>query len=86
VDDWVGEIVFDPAVERKLREKHQLTPYQIRLAVAYGGHDRADWDDDPRYGRRLILTGSDDHGELVVCLRPIDRMDGRGECLTAWRI
>jgi len=84
--EWVGEIVFDPAVDRKLREKHDLTPDQVRQAVACGAHDRADWNEHPRYGPRLILTGSDGHGELIAYLRPLDREDGLWECLTAWRI
>ena len=86
MDDWVGEIRFDPEITAKLREKHGLTPDQVRAAVAWGGHDEARWDTDPTYGRRLIVTGSDDQGPLRAYLRPIDRDDGLWECLTAWRI
>jgi hypothetical protein len=88
VSEWVGEIVFSPEVDRKIRQRASggVTPDQVRQAVACGAHDRADWHEDARYGRRLILTGSDDHGELVAYLRPLDQTDGRWECLTAWRI
>jgi hypothetical protein len=86
VEEWVGEIRFAPEIVAKLREKHGLHPDQIRRAVACGAHDEARWDDDPDYGRRLILTGSDDLGTLRAFLRPIDREDGLWECLTAWRI
>ena len=70
----------------KLKEKHGLTPEQVRQAVAWGGHDEARWHMDSDYGPRLILTGSDDQGLLRVFLRPNDRADGLWECLTAWRI
>jgi hypothetical protein len=62
--DWVGEIRFSPAVVEKLRTKHGLTPEQVRAAVANGAHDAFSWDDDPLYGRRLILEGSDDEGPI----------------------
>ena len=83
--DWVGEIRFSPAVVAKLRAKHGLTPEQVRAVVANGAHDDFRWDDDPLYGRRLILEGSDDLGPIRAYLRPIDRRDGLWECLTAWR-
>jgi hypothetical protein len=86
VEEWVGFIFFSDEVQAKLRQRHNLTPEQVRGAVGFGAHDRADWHDDPKYGRRLVLTGSDDQGEIVAYLRPLDRDDGRWECLTAWRI
>jgi hypothetical protein len=85
VQEWVGEIRFSPEVTEKLRTKHDLTPEQVRSAVACGAHDWGGWDDDPAYGRRLILRGSDERGTMLVLLRPIDRIDGLWECLTAWR-
>jgi hypothetical protein len=44
-------------VEWKLRQRKGITPEQVRGAVAYGGHDEAHWNEDPEYGRRLVLTG-----------------------------
>jgi hypothetical protein len=83
--EWIGEIRFSAAVEAKLGAKHDLTPEQVRQAVAWGHHDWAKWHDHPTYGRRLILGGSDADGSMVVYLRPIDRNDGLWQCLTAWR-
>jgi hypothetical protein len=83
--EWIGEIRFSPAVQRKLQTKHDLTPDQVRSAVAAGAHDWAVWHTHPIYGRRLILGGSDADGPMVVYLRPLDRRDGLWECLTAWR-
>lgn len=84
--EWVGEIRFSPEVREKLRLEHNLTPEQVREAVACGAHDDLSWDNDPIYGRRLILEGTDDKGPIRVYLRPIDRRDGLWECLTAWRM
>ena len=88
VDEWVGEIVFSDEVARKLRQRRRggVTPDQVREAVACGGHDRATWNEHPKYGRRLVVIGSDDHGEIIAFLRPLDYADGRWECLTAWRV
>ncbi len=84
--EWVGKIEFQPEIERKLRNKHQLTPDQVRSAVALGAHDHAEWHDDPSYGLRLMLTGEDADGPILAYLRPLDRSDGVWECLTAWRL
>jgi len=85
MEEWIGEIRFSPAVEDKLLMKHDLTPAQVRAAVASGAHEWARWHTDPMYGRRLILGCSDADGPMVVYLRPLDRRDGLWECLTAWR-
>jgi hypothetical protein len=86
VDDWVGQIVFSAAVEAKLRQRKGITADQVREAVALDAHEEDREDDDPDYGFRLILTGSCEGGRLRVYLRPLDRSDGRWECLTAWRV
>ena len=62
-------------------QEYDLTPAQVRQAVACGAHDWAVWDDDLLYGRRLILGGSDAEGPMVVYVRPLDRRDGLWECL-----
>lgn len=85
MQEWIGEIRFSPEVIEKLRTKHGITPEQVKMAVACGAHDWSKWHRDPKYGRRLILGGSDTIGPMVVYLRPIDRRDGLWECLTAWR-
>ena len=82
--DWIGAIYFHPDVVAKLGRKHNVTPGQVRDAVAYGNHATAAWHDDPIYGERLIVKGVDADGiELIAYLRPIDRTDGTWECLTA---
>jgi hypothetical protein len=86
MQEWVGEVRFSAAVAEKLRVKHGLSPDQVRAAIAWGAATAGRWDDDPIYGRRLILEGSDIDGPIRVYLRPIDRRDGLWECLTAWRV
>jgi hypothetical protein len=36
MEEWIGEIRFSQAVEYKLLMKHDLTPAQVRAAVACG--------------------------------------------------
>ena len=80
-------MIISPEIEAKLRAKHHLTGDQIRRAVCWGAHDRAAWDNDPVYGERLVVTGSDEEtGPLIAYLRPVDESDGTWECLTAWRL
>ena len=86
MEEWVGEIRFSPQVIAKIQTKHHLTAQDVRQAVSCGAHDDHRWDDDPLYGRRLILEGSYAEGRLRAYLRPIDRRDGLWECLTAWRV
>lgn len=81
----MGEIRFDDRVVAKLRDKHGLSPEQVREAVSCGAHDSARWHEHPEYGKRLILLGRDADGSMIVFLRPIDRADGLWQCLTAWR-
>jgi hypothetical protein len=38
--EWIGEILVAPDIEAKLRQKHNLTPDQMREAVSLGAHDR----------------------------------------------
>lgn len=84
--EWIGEIIFDPDVARKLRTKHNLDPDTVQRAVARGAHRSARWHTDPMYGPRLIVIGTADGQTVRVLLRPLDRSDGRWECATAWRI
>lgn len=84
--EWIGEIRFSAEAEAKLRQKHSLTPAQVREAVACGAHDRLVADDDPVHGWRLVAFGTDASGPIVVFLRPIDSSDGVWKCLTAWRV
>jgi hypothetical protein len=86
VAEWIGEIRFDPEVEQKLRQKHALTPDQVRAAVALGSDDGMRWDEHEKYGRRLIVRGSATEGAIEAYLRPIDQTDGLWKCVTAWRL
>lgn len=83
--EWIGDIRFAPEIERKIR-KRGLTPDQVRVAVALGADEDLRWDEDERYGRRLVARGYDLQGPLVAYLRPLDETDGLWECLTAWRL
>lgn len=86
MDVWIAEVRFEPEVEAKIKEKHNLTPARVREAVALGAADSVGWHTDPVYGRRLIATGSDADGkEMIVYLRPVDRDEEIWDCLTAMK-
>lgn len=81
---WIGYVVIPDLIEEKLRTKHRLTGFQIRLGVCNGAHDEASWEDHPDYGERLVVTGSTlETGPFIAYLRPLDESDGTWECLTA---
>lgn len=82
---WISVLVIPPEVEAKLREKHALTGDEVREAILLGAHTRAQWNDHPQYGRRLLVRGTTAAGRpLLATLLPIDETDGRWECKTAW--
>jgi hypothetical protein len=83
---WIGRVDFDPAISNKIKTKHDLTEAEVIEAVAFGRHVRAAWDEDPRYGRRLVVLGrTAADREVVAYLRPVDENDGHWECRTAIR-
>jgi hypothetical protein len=87
MEDWIGDIIFDPRVEAKIRTKHNVAPWEVREAVALGAADSATWEDHPNHGERLIAVGRTADGcTLIAYLKPIDRLDGRWVCLTARKI
>jgi hypothetical protein len=82
---WIGLIVIEPAVEAKLREKHDLTRREVNEGLTCGAAKDAAWNTHPVYGTRLLVTGETSTGRrLIGFLKPIDEHDGTWELLTAW--
>lgn len=87
MEEWVAEIRFAADVEAKIKTKHGLTVAQIKEAVLCGADEKSGWHKHPRYGWRLFLMGTDSTGaRMLVYVRPIDRVDGIWECVTAWKV
>ncbi len=87
MEEWIGDIIFDPRVEEKIRTKHNVAPWEVREAVALGAADSASWERHAKHGERLVAVGRTGNGAtLIVYLKPIDRSDGRWVCLTARRL
>lgn len=81
---WIARIVCDPAVARKLLEKHGVDTWEVEEACTLGAHREARWHTHPVCGRRLIVRGGTYQGEPILAyLRPIDERDGTWECRTA---
>jgi hypothetical protein len=82
---WIADVRFAPEIATELREKHDVTPDEVREAICFGRHERLAWHTHVTYGRRLVAAGSTSAGRrLIVYLRPLDVSDGTWECLTAW--
>lgn len=81
---WIGRVDFAPEISDKIRTKHDLMETEVVEAIAFGRHTRAAWDDNPRYGRRLVVLGrTAADREVIAYLRPVDESDGHWECRTA---
>jgi hypothetical protein len=84
---WISVLVVDDAIERKIREKHNLTSDQVKQAILHGAHDEARWDDSPEYGERLLVSGTTYDGvSLIAILSDVDMNDGVWELRTAVRV
>lgn len=85
--EWIGEVLFDDAVVRKILTKHRLSPDEVREAICWGAAEAVRWDDDPHRGSRLLAIGTTSNGvRIKTVLLPIDRSDGTWRCKTAMRV
>lgn len=72
---YFGLLIRDEQVNAKLNNKHDIEMDQVRAAIQWPAHPRAKWDDDPKYGRRVVAVGVTD-GEPVLCiLKPVPEYD-----------
>lgn len=62
----IMEIRISPAVEFKLRSKHQLSGDIVREAIQYPAKSRCHWQFHNIYGWRLQAFGFLDSGYVVV--------------------
>lgn len=77
---YFGLILCSPAVERKLRTKHGVRSEDVREALQHPAIVRASWGEDPRHGRRVIVTGSTRDGRrLIAWLLPTPDWDPNTE-------
>lgn len=84
---WIARIVFEPAVAKKLLEKHGVNTWELDKACTLGAHREARWHTHPVYGRRPIVHGVTYGGDPILAyLKPIDERDGTWGCRTAPRL
>lgn len=85
--EWIAEVEIPPQTAAKIRQKHDVTPEEVREAVCWGAAEEARWHTHPVHGRRLLAVGTPYHGSyrVLVVLAPLDRADGRWRCKTAIR-
>jgi hypothetical protein len=85
--EWIGSIDFPSEVADKIKQKHGITPEEVREAVSLGAAEELRWDHDEVHGRRLLAIGTPYHGayRVIAVLAPVDRTDGSWRCKTAMR-
>lgn len=68
--------IIDASVEAKIKQKHDLTPVEVREAVVLAPDAEAVWDDDPTRGLRLVVAGTTYAGRQVIAyLVPLNEND-----------
>jgi hypothetical protein len=80
---YIGWVEISPAMAEKLQSKHGVTPDDVRDACSLPIRPR--WNNHPKHGYRLLLTGRTRHGTLLkVILQPVDVRDGTWRLRTAF--
>jgi hypothetical protein len=81
---YIAELRIDPSVESKIKEKHNVNPYEAREAFVLRGDVRAGWEDHPAHGRRLIALGTTYADRRILgVLVPLDAAEGIWKLVTA---
>jgi hypothetical protein len=72
----VAVLIIDASVEAKIKQKHNLTPTEVREAIVLAPNAQAVWDGDPKHGRRLVVSGTTYTGRPVIAyLVPLNEND-----------
>lgn len=78
---YIGYVDVPPAIEDKIRKKHNLTGDEVREAMQWPAAARAAWEEHPVHGRRVIASGHTYSGRPILAwLQPVDVSDG------TWRL
>lgn len=72
----VAVLIIDASVEAKIKQKHNLTPVEVREAVVLAPDAETAWDEDPTHGLRLVVGGTTYTGRPVIAyLVPLNEND-----------
>lgn len=63
---YIGLIVIDPAVEAKIREKHNVTGEEVREALQWPANAKTVEEDHDVHGRRWVALGTTAGGREVI--------------------
>jgi len=64
--EYISEIRISPAVEAKIRLKHNITGADVRGAFVYRNDIEAAWVLTPNYGQRLEVKGKIYDGRTIL--------------------
>jgi hypothetical protein len=81
---YIADVKASPAVERKIREKHNVSPAEVKEACVLTPVTQAGWNHKPGLGSRLYVVGRTyQKRRLKIVLYPIDVRDGLWSLCTA---
>lgn len=82
--EYIGWVIVDPGVERKINKKHQLTVADVREAFQWPARAQGFWEDHERHGLRYVIKGTNSAGRVILgALQPVDETDGTWALRTA---
>ena len=83
--EYISDIQISPAVEAKIRLKHNLTGADVRDAFIYRSDIEAAWLFTPNYGQRLMVKGKIYDGRTILAyLYEVNFEFGIWKLGTAW--
>ncbi len=81
---YIAVIRISPAIEDKIKNKHQVTAAEVREALVLRPDVVAGWEDHPKHGRRVVAFGRTHAGRpILASLFPVDPPDGVWNLMTA---
>jgi hypothetical protein len=81
---YIADIRIALSVELKIKEKHGVTPEEVREALILRREAQARWEDHPVHGRRVVAVGWTYAQRMIIAsLYPIDQHDGVWSLMTA---
>jgi hypothetical protein len=81
---YIAQIWIDDTVEEKIKNKHEVTPEEVREALCLRQDAETYWEDHPAHGLRVIGLGTTYVGRpILAVLLPIDELDGTWVLKTA---
>ena len=81
--EHLGVIEITPAIEYKIRRRHNITGLEVREALQWPAEAETAWENHEEHGRRLVAIGRAATGRLVIgWLLPLPEWDENSDTWT----